>query len=298
MTRNKAIALVASAALMIFSAVPAFAQEIVVGGKDFTEQQILAEMTAQLLESKGYDVDKRTGMGSTVLRQAQESGQVDLYWDYTGTSLIVYNKVEDGAEMSPEEAYRTVKELDAEKGLNWLAPSDANNTYAVAIRRDNPETEGLETISDLAEAYNAGADLVMATTAEFPRRPDGLIGLEKTYDFDVGRANVRPMNLGLAYNALANNDVDIVVVQATDGQVAAMDLKLLTDDKNFFPNYAIVPIIREDTLEAHPELKEIMESLSSKLDDSVMQRLNGEVDVYSKTVEDVAETFLKEQGLI
>lgn len=296
MIRNKIIGLAASGVLAIFGTASAFAQEIVVGGKDFTEQLIISEMTTQLLESKGYDVEKKAGMGTTILRAALESGQVDLYWEYTGTSLVVFNKVTE--QLTPEETYQRVKELDAEKGLVWLEPSEANNTYAVAIRRDNPKTEGMETISDLAAAYNAGEDIIMATTAEFPRRQDGLIGLEEIYGFEAGRTNVRPMNLGLAYSALANDDVDIVVVQATDGMVAAMDLSLLKDDKNFFPNYALVPVVRKDTLEAHPDLKEILESISSKLDDATMQRLNGEVDVDGKAIDVVAETFLEEEGLI
>lgn len=296
MMRNTIAALAASAALSILGISSASAQEIVIGGKNFTEQLTLAEITAQLLESKGYDVKKNVGMGTTIVRSALENGQVDLYWEYTGTSLIVFNKVTD--KLTPEETYQRVKELDAEKGLVWLAPSTANNTYAVAIRKDNPKTEGMETIADLAAAYNAGADIIMATTAEFPKRQDGLLGLQEVYGFKVDRANLKPMDLGLAYNALANGDVDIVVVQATDGQIAAMDLQLLKDEENFFPNYALVPVVRQDTLEEHPELKEILESLSVRLDDATMQRLNGSVDVDKRAIEEVAADYLKEQGLI
>ena len=296
MLGNKIITLVASAALSAFGISSAFAQEIVVGGKGFTEQLILAEVTSQLLESEGFDVEKNVGMGTTIVRSALESGQVDLYWEYTGTSLIVFNKVTE--KLTPEETYKRVKELDAEKGLVWLAPSTANNTYAVAVRKDNPKTEGMETIADLAAAYNAGEEIIMATTAEFPKRQDGLVGLQEVYGFDVGRANLRPMDLGLAYNAMANGDVDVVVVQATDGQIAALDLKLLKDEENFFPNYALVPVVRQDTLEAHPDLEKILESLSVRLDDPTMQRLNGSVDVEKKTIKEVATSFLKEEGLI
>ncbi|WP_119461580.1 glycine betaine ABC transporter substrate-binding protein [Rhodospirillaceae bacterium SYSU D60014] len=272
------------------------AAELTVGGKNFTEQLILAEMTTQLLEAEGYDVEKSDGMGTAVVRSALENGAVDLYWEYTGTSLVTFNKVTES--LSPEETYQRVKELDGTKGLVWLAPSKANNTYAMAIRKDNPKTDGMETISDMAAAYNAGESLIMATTAEFPRRKDGLLGLQKAYEFEAGRANVRPMDLGLAYKALANGDVDIVSVQATDGLIAAMDLTLLKDDKEFFPNYALTPVIRQDTLEEHPGLKDILESLSTGLDDPTMQRLNGEVDVQQKTIEDVARSYLEEQGLL
>lgn len=272
------------------------AAEIVVGGKDFTEQFILAEMTRQLLAAKGYDVEKSDGMGTTVVRAALENGAVDLYWEYTGTSLVTFNKVTEM--LSPEETYERVKALDGERGLVWLAPSKANNTYALAIRKDNPKTDGMATLSDLAAAYNDDKAVVMATTAEFPKREDGLIGLQKSYGFEAGRANIKPMEIGLVYNALANGDVDVSVVGATDGRIAAMDLVLLQDDKNFFPNYALVPVVRADTLEQHPELREILESLSTRLDDATMQRLNGQVDVDRKSVEEVAADYLQEQGLL
>mgnify|MGYP001201170746 CR=1 FL=1 len=274
----------------------ALAASLVVGGKNFTEQLILAEMTRQLLESHGHDVTKRDGLGTTIVRASLERGEVDLYWEYTGTSLIVFNNVTEM--LSAEETYQRVKELDAEKGLVWLAPSAANNTYAMAIRKDNPKTDGMRTISDLAAAYNEGAELLLGTTAEFPRRNDGLLGLQETYDFQVKRSLIRPMDIGLAYVALANGDLDVMSAQATDGQIAAHDLLLLEDDKEFFPNYALTPVVREDTLKEMPELKEILESLSTRLDDSVMQRLNGYVDVERRSIEEVAHDFLKEEGLI
>lgn len=288
--------IVAGVASLFLLAGTAQAAELVVGGKNFTEQLILAEMTRQLLESHGHDVTKKDGLGTTIVRAALERGEVDLYWEYTGTSLIVFNDV---TEMLPaEETYQRVKELDAKKGLVWLAPSQANNTYAMAIRKDNPKTEGMETISDLAAAYNEGEELLMGTTAEFPRRDDGLLGLQKTYDFNVERRYIRAMDIGLAYVALANGDLDVMSAQATDGQIAAHDLLLLEDDKDFFPNYALTPVVREDTLGEVPELKEILESVSTRLDDSVMQRLNGYVDVDRQSIEEVSRNYLEEEGLI
>jgi osmoprotectant transport system substrate-binding protein len=272
------------------------AAELTVGGKDFTEQFLVAEMTRQLLESKGYEIDKKDGMGTNIVRAALESGEVDLYWEYTGTSLVTFNKVTD--QLTPEETYAKVKELDGAKGLVWLEPSKVNNTYALAIRKNNPNTDGMATLSDLAAAYNDDKDVVMATTAEFPKREDGLIGLEKAYGFKAGRPNIRPMEIGLVFPALANGDVDVSVVAATDGRIAAMDLTLLEDDRSFFPNYALVPVVRKDTLEAHPDLEAVLESLASKLDDATMQRLNGEVDVQKKSIEDVAAAYLQESGLL
>ena len=274
----------------------AAAQEITVGGKDFTEQQLLAEMTEQLLESKGYEVDKRAGLGSSVLRQAQESGQVDVYWEYTGTSLVVYNDIDE--RMSPEETYQRVKELDAEKGLVWLQPSNANNTYALAVKQGDEDTADIQSIGDLATAINNGEELTFAVNAEFPRRQDGLLGLQETYDFDYPRALTKPMESGLTYQALNQDQVEVALVFATDGRIAAFDFRTLEDNQNFFPDYAITPVVRQETLEAHPELEATLNELSSKLSDDVMRQLNASVDVEQKTIEDVAQNFLQEQGLI
>ncbi|RIA56869.1 glycine betaine ABC transporter substrate-binding protein [Dichotomicrobium thermohalophilum] len=281
---------------LVFAAGTAAAQTITVGGKGFTEQLLMAEMTAQLLEANGYDVDKRDGLGSTVLRQAQENGQVDVYWEYTGTSLVVYNKVEE--RMSPEETYNTVKELDAEKGLVWLEPSDANNTYALAMNRDEAEEMGIDTIEDLKAKLEEGAELSFAVNAEFPRREDGLIGLQKEYDFTYPRGLLNSMESGLTYQALNEDRVDVALVFATDGRIAAFDFVTLEDNRNFFPHYALTPVIRKETLDANPELADILNGLSAQLSDEVMRQLNAAVDMEKKTIEDVAANFLKEEGLI
>lgn len=288
-------AMATAAAIVLAGGTAWAADTITIGGKNFTEQLIIAEITKQLLQGKGYTVDKKDGMGTKIVRAALENGEVDLYWEYTGTSLITFNKVKD--RLSPEETYERVKQLDGEKGLVWLAPSKANNTYAYVVRGDNPKTDNLQTLSDLAAAYNAGTAIMMGTTAEFPKRPDGLIGLQETYGFEAGRENVRPMDLGLAYNALANGDLDTIAAQATDGQIAALKLRLLKDDKNFFPNYALTPVVRKEVLDKHPDLKDTLEAVSTKLDDATMQRLNSEVDVEKKTVETVAGDYLKSIGM-
>ncbi|SDF41915.1 osmoprotectant transport system substrate-binding protein [Limimonas halophila] len=271
---------------------------VTVGGKDFTEQLILAEMTGQYLNAHGFDANVRDGMGSTVLRRAQLNGQVDLYWEYVGTSLITYNKVEGGAKMSREEAFEKVKELDAKKGLVWLQPSGANNTYAIAMEEEEAEKHGITAISDLVDKLKGGEELSFATNAEFAARPDGLPGLQDHYGFDWPRAQVKRMNSGLVYKALDEDEVDSAMVFATDGRIAAFDFRVLEDDKGFFPNYAITPVVREDVLKENPELRELMNELSSKLDDDTMQALNKQVDVEKKAIEDVAKQFLKENGLI
>ena len=286
----------AAGALLVNLATSAMAQNIVVGGKNFTEQQIMSQMTAQLLQAKGFKPDVKAGMGSAVVRQAQENGQIDVYWEYTGTSLITYNKIND--RLSPADTYAKVKELDAAKGLVWLNPSKANNTYSLAMNADDAKKQGIVNISDLAAKVKGGAKLTFASNAEFYARPDGLKPLEEKYGFEFPRESVKRMDTGLVYQALKERQVDVGLVFATDGRVPAFNFVILKDDKGYFPNYALTPVVRKQVLDANPKLAEYLNALSAKLDDATMARLNASVDVDKKTVEDVAKTFLKEQGLV
>ncbi|XKF15960.1 glycine betaine ABC transporter substrate-binding protein [Halomonas sp. BLK-85] len=274
----------------------AYAADITVGGKNFTEQQILASMTSQYLSGLDYDVDTRAGMGSAVLRQAQENGQIDLYWEYTGTSLINYNDVSE--RLSPEETYDRVKELDGEKGLVWLEPSAANNTYALAMRADDAAERGIQTLSDLAEAINADEELSFGLNAEFYARDDGWRPLLQAYDFRVSRGDVSRMDSGLVYQALRDGQIDVGLVFATDGRIPAFDFYVLQDDQNYFPAYALTPVIRQETLDAYPALAEQLNALSAQLDDETMATLNANVDVERETIEDVAQTFLEQNDLL
>jgi osmoprotectant transport system substrate-binding protein len=172
----RALSMWTAGAVLVAGSAAAMAQAIVVGGKNFTEQQIMAAMTAQLLKAKGFNPEVKAGMGSAVLRQAQESGQIDMHWEYTGTSLITYNKVTE--RMSAPDTYKKVKELDAAKGLVWLNPSAANNTYSLAMNQDDAKKNGIASISDLAAKVKGGSKLTLASNAEFYARPDGLKPLE------------------------------------------------------------------------------------------------------------------------
>jgi osmoprotectant transport system substrate-binding protein len=272
------------------------AQQIVVGGKGFTEQLLIAEMTSQLLKANGFTPDKRTGMGSAVLRKAMESNQVDLCWEYTGTSLITYNKITD--RLSSEDTYKRVKQVDGEKGLVWLDPSKANNTYAIAMTKDGMDQAGIKTLSDFAKAVNAGKAPTIAMNAEFAGRPDGLPGLEKEYGFKMPLDKVKKMDTGLTYQALRDKQVDSTLVFATDGRVAAFDFVILKDDKGFFPPYSLTPVVRKEVLDKNPKLAPALNKLSAKLDDATMAKLNAMIDVDKKSVEEVSSAFLKQNGLI
>ncbi|AMT87191.1 glycine/betaine ABC transporter substrate-binding protein [Pseudomonas koreensis] len=269
---------------------------IVVGGKKFTEQQLVAEMTTQLLRANGYKVDKRADLGSSVLRAAQENGQVDVYWEYTGTSLITYNKVTD--KLSGEETYKKISELDAQKGITWLNPSKANNTYALAMRKVDAEKDGVVSISDLAKNIEAGKSYKFASNAEFFSRPDGLRPLQEEYGFEFERKNIVRMDGGLTYQALRDGQVDLALVLSTDGRIPAFGFVVLKDDKGFFPGYALTPVVRTEVLEANPKVGELLNALSSKLDDGTIAGLNSRVDVGREAIEGVSKAFLQQSGLL
>lgn len=296
MSKAQFIRLLAGAAALTLSAASAQAQALVVGGKNNTEQYIMAEMTSQLLADNGFDVEQRTGMGSAAVRQAQESGQIDLYWEYTGTALIVYNGVKE--KLDAAAAYARVKELDAEKGIVWLEPSQANNTYAIAMRAADAAEKGIASITDLAEKINGGETITFASNAEFYARPDGLGPLEKAYGFEFGRANINRMDTGLVYQALRDSEVDSGLVFATDGRITAFDFTVLKDDKGYFPAYAMTPVVRKEILDQNPKLAPLLNGISAKLDDATMATLNAAVDVEKKTISEVANGFLKKNEML
>lgn len=287
--------LAAASLITLASVLPAQASELVIGGKNFTEQQLLTEITSQYLSNQGYEVERKAGMGSSVLRKAQENGQIDLYWEYTGTSLLNYNKVKEKVPAS--EVYSRVKELDAKKGLVWLNASAANNTYALAMRRDDAEKRGISTLSGLAKAVNTNSGLVLAVNAEFYARKDGLKPLQNAYDFKFPRSDIKRMDSGLTYTALKESEVDVALVFATDGRIPAFNFVVLQDDKGYFPEYAITPVVREQVLTANPDLAEQLNSLSAKINNDSISNLNARVDVKRQSIEQVAADFLKENGL-
>jgi osmoprotectant transport system substrate-binding protein len=275
----------------------ASAASVVVGGKGFTEQLLLAEITGQYLTAKGYKVELKTGMGTSLVREALENKQVDLYWEYTGTAFLTFHK-NKFANQPGEEIYEAVKAKDAGIGIVWLNASAANNTYALAVRQADAESKGLKSLEDLAAKLNAGEKLTLGCNIEFYKRDDGLKPLQKAYGFKFPRSDIKRMETGLVYKALKDGDVDVGLVFATDGRIPAFNFSVLKDTKNFFPAYAITPTVREETLKAHPDLAEHLNKLSGLFDDATMSALNAQVDVDKKSVTEVAQEFLKKQGLI
>nr|WP_116338314.1 glycine betaine ABC transporter substrate-binding protein [Cupriavidus taiwanensis] len=270
-----------------------------VGGKNFTEQLLLSSMTTKYLRAKGFDAELTAGLGSTLMRQAMENDQLDVVWDYTGTALIVFNKVEE--KLDAQASYARVKQLDGARGLVWLEASGINNTYALAMPKARAAASGATTLSAFAEQMRkAGPDAghPFAVDMEFAARPDGLEPLKALYQLPFSRRDVIQLDPGLVYTALKNNQVELGLVYATDGRVKGFDLVLLEDDQHFFPPYNAVPVVRKPVLDQHPELAGLLNALAAKLDNESMTEMNYKVDIGQQPVDKVAEDFLRGHGLI
>ena len=272
--------------------------QITIGSKNFTEQYLLSKMTVLLLEDNGFQVDEKSDMGSSVLREALLNKQVDMVWDYTGTVLVTYmgeDPVTDG-----DEAFEEVKRLDKEENdITWINKTDVNNTYALTMKQSKADELGIQSISDLA-AYihdNPGG-ISVATDAEFANRDDGLPGLQEVYGFNFGADNIVEMQVGLQYEAINTDQVDVAMGFGTDSQIPEYDLIVLDDDKQFFPAYHAAVGIHTDVLENNPEIEEITAQLAEKLNDDVMRELNYQVDVEGQNVDTVAREWLVENGLL
>lgn len=268
--------------------------KVTVVGKDFTEQDVMANMVGLMLEKNtNLKVDVKSFLGGTdVCFNAVKNGSADLYVEYTGTGLV--NIMGEKVMSDPQKVYEKVKEEFPKKyQLEWLDPIGFNNTYALAVTQETAKKYNLKTISDLKQ--HAGS-LTFGTEQEFLERPDGLKGLESAYGLKFKDA--KAMNPGLKYTALTEGKVDLIDAFSTDGQLIKHNLVLLEDDKHFFPPYYAAPLVRSETLTKHPEIKDVLNKLAGKIDDKQMAILNEQVDVEKKKARDVAEAWLKQEGLI
>lgn len=259
-----------------------------IGSKNFTEQLILGEIMAQLIERRtSLRVVRRFDLGGTMIcHGALVNGEIDLYAEYTGTALTAVLKQE--VVTDPDEAHRVVAAAYARRfDLQWLPPFGFNNTYALTIRGADARRWGIRTISGLkARAHGLRA----GWTAEFSERPDGYPGLRERYG--LAFASVRDLDTALMYEALVQDQVDVVCAFATDGRIAAYQLQPLEDDRRFFPPYFAAPVIRAATLEEHPELENVLGLIAGKIPGETMQRLNYEVDGAKRSPAAVAREFL------
>ncbi len=282
----------------------AYRPPINIGTKNFTEQFVVGNLMYLLLEDRGYDVDLKTGMSSTVMREAMETGDLDLCMDYTGTQWLSYTEHEFKGE-SPEEMYRKTKQSDAERGLIWLDPIWCNNTYAIAVTREFSEENNITTLSDFAEYVKEKEGKVkFASDFEFYSRPDGILGLQLHYDFAFQPNYVTTVLPGLTFEYLEQGRSVAAMVFGTDPAVVRFDWVVLDDDKNFWPPYDLAPYVRQEVLTANDDLDSVLNELVAAFPDDPagarreMTRLNAKVDIDKMEPEDAASEWLKSHDLI
>ena len=266
---------------------------IKIGSKDFTEQFILGEIYAQLLEANGYKVQRKLNLGGTkIAQEALVKGEIDLYPEYTGTGLTVV--LGKDAMADRQKTFDAVVQGYKPLGLTWLDPAPMNNTQAVAMKKERADQLGIKTLSDLSKK---APELKAAFIPEFMERPDGLPGLKRVYGgFDF--KEVKLVAIGVKYKALTDGDVDVTLAFGTDGQIAGFNLMTPADDKNLWPPYQVAPVVRDDTLKANPTLAALLNSVTPKLTDATMQALNWEVDGKKREPADVAKEWLGQSGLL
>lgn len=272
---------------------------LIIGGKNFTEQYILAEMAKILLAQEGFQVDLKTGVGSTVLRRSLEQGQVDLCFEYTGTAYTVYyNGTDRNIMTDPEKVFTFVKNADAEKGLVWLPRMEVNSTYTLIMTRGRARDLKISTISELAAYVKQHPDeLVFGMNAEFWARPDGFRNLMKAYGFRVPPFNIRKMATGLTYTALKQGETDVSMAFSTDGRILAWGFVELEDDQDFFPVYNPAPVVRKEFLAKYPEIEKILLPLT-QMTTQDLRELNKAVDVDQKAVRPAARGWLQAEGFL
>lgn len=266
---------------------------VVVASKPFAESFLLGEMFAQLLESEGVVVDRRPGLGATEIAfQALRTGAIDVYPEYTGTGLLaVLNEAPQG---DARQVFRRVtSEFARQWDIHWLPPLGFENTYAIAVRPETADSLGLRTLSDLAAR---GADLVGGFTPDFIGREDGLPGLVGAYGLALD--DVRSLLQAVKYDALVQGSVDVIDGYGTDGQLARYDLRVLDDDRAFFPPYEAAALVGSDLYRDRPEVVAVLTRLSGRLDETQVQRWNERLEGGAEPVESVARAALLELDLL
>jgi osmoprotectant transport system substrate-binding protein len=291
-TRANALALVGAAI-----AIPGCGgggSQVSVGAKNFTEELILGEIYAQVLEAHGLTVARKLNLGGTdIAMEALRRGEIDLYPEYTGTALLTQLKREPIAD--GKKIYAIVKAAyEKDYGLTWLDPAPANNTQALATTAAIAAKYNLRTLSELAVA---APQLRLGAIPEFLKRKDGLPGLQAAYG-GFRFKQTRLIDIGLKYKALLIGDVDVVVAFGTDGEILGEHLTVFTDDKHFWPAYNVAPVVRDQTLKTYPAIATHLNAVAPLLTDNEMRTLNDQVEGSQKReAGDVARDFIKTHGL-
>ncbi|WP_028708917.1 glycine betaine ABC transporter substrate-binding protein [Propionicicella superfundia] len=270
--------------------------EITVGSKEFTESIILGKLTGLVLENAGATVVDRTGItGSSTVREALLTGDIDIYWDYTGTGWVNY--LNHTTSDVPADLFDQVAAEDLKSnGVAWIAPAPFENSYGIAASAEFVERTGVTTLS-AAAVYMAEhpEENSICAASEFIGRDDGLPGLEDAYDSPYEK--VVELDFNLIFSQIGSS-CTLGEITTTDARVDSMNLVALDDDANFFVEYRGAVTLLDQTLQDHPEIAELLTPVSEKLTDSVMRTLNGKVDVDGEQPEDVARDWLESEGLL
>lgn len=268
-------------------AAPAKGTTIRVGSKDFTENEIVAELYALALEDAGYKVKRTFDISSSVIHTSIVNNEIDLYPEYTGTGLISILK--DDPETDPQKVYDTVKKEYEEKfKITWLDMAEANDGQGLFISKKASDKYGITTISDLQKH---ASDIRFASQGEFDQRADGIPALEKTYGPFKWKSS-KVYDNGLKYEVVENGEADAAPAYTTEGMLSQTDkFVLLKDDKQVWPPYNIAPVVRDEVLKANPQIREILKKVDDTLDTATVTSLNAKVDVDKEEYEDVAKDY-------
>jgi len=297
---------IAAAALAVaLTATAANAQGVVVSSKIDTEGGLLGNMISQVLQANGVPVTEKIQLGATsVVRDAIKAGQIDIYPEYTGNGAFFYNKADDPLWNDAAKAYAEAAKLDydAEK-IVWLAPAPANNTWAVALRKEVADQNKLVTFSDFGKWVAGGGQVKLAASAEFVSSPAALPKFQSTYGFTLKPEQLVTLSGGdtaatIAAAANQTDGVNAAMVYGTDGGIAPAGLVVLQDDKGVQPVYQPSPIIREAVLKQYPQIKDLLAPVFAKLDLTTLQTLNGRIQVGGENAKAVATDWLKTNGFL
>ena len=294
----------AAAVAFTLSASSASAQ-VVVSSKIDTEGGVLGNIILSVLNANNIQTTDRIQLGATpVVRQAILAGEIDIYPEYTGNGAFFFEKADDPAWKNAQQAYEAVKKLDYDANkIVWLTPSPANNTWAIAIRKDMADENSLKTLTDFGKFVAGGGEVKLAASSEFVNSAAALPAFQTTYGFTLKPEQLITLSGGdtaatIAAAANQTNDANAAMVYGTDGGIAPSGLVVLEDDKGVQPVYQPAPIIREAVLKEHPDIETVLKPVFEKLDLVTLQELNGRVQVGGEPAKAVAEDFLKRNGFL
>jgi osmoprotectant transport system substrate-binding protein len=274
-------------------------QSYIVSGKNFDEQLVLCEVAVAALESVNAKVTNRCNLGGTdATRQALLSGDIDMYWEYTGTAWVSFLKQKPIQD--PDAQYQAVRQRDlAQNNVVWLAPTPFNNTYAFAIKKERAQQLGLRTLSDMAAYIRSGQPGNLCIESEYQNRDDGFVGLQRTYNFQVPPDRLRVLQTGAIYQATANQKECLFgEVFTTDGRIPQLGLTVLTDDKQYHPLYNAAISIRKNAYDRDPNIAKVFAPISAALTNDVMAELNRQKSAQGKPQRQVARDWLAQKGFI